>query len=241
MSFPLSRWALEVPSEAPARWAQLGLGPRLAALAEAIPEGVACADIGTDHALLPEALLRAHRVSRALACDRAEAPLASARARLEPFRDAPWFERLELRLGDGFAPLEPGEVTVAILAGFGGPKMRELLEAISPERIGLERLVLQPTAGLPALRAWLWARGWTLEESAVREGRRGFITTVATRGGRARTVTPLEALVGALPPEDPLLRAWLEAQSGHLRRQGARAAALLRSVEAHLDNGPRPE
>ena len=227
MSFPLPDWAVRCPLPDPPVPSELRLGPRLCALANAVPLGARLVDIGTDHARLPEALVRAGRVRRAIASDVASAALEAARGRLR------W--PVDLRLGPGFEPVRPGEADTAVLAGFGGPKAQTILEPANLEALGIRRLILQPTAGLPGLRAWLAERGWpTVHESIVREGRRGFVTCVAEPGARPRQLTSWEALVGRADLRHPLLRAWLESQREHLLRQGPRGEALLRSVDAFL-------
>ncbi|MEL6183049.1 MAG: tRNA (adenine(22)-N(1))-methyltransferase TrmK [Myxococcota bacterium] len=231
MSFPLPEWARATPSLAPERWRRRGLGPRLAALAEAVAPETRVADVGTDHALLPEALLAEQHVRAAVGCDRAPAPLAAARRRLEdPRRRGP---AVELRQGEGLEPLSPGEFDVVVLAGFGGPRMLDLLSARWPESIGVRTLVLQPTAGLPRLRAELSARGGRVrEENIVREGDRGFVTSVVELGHPPRALSPFEALRGWVSEDEPLLRAWLESQLDHLTR--SRRGDLAEEVRAWL-------
>lgn len=209
----------------PEPWPEWGFGPRLAALAAVVPEGARVADIGTDHARLPRALLESGRVEVALGCDIAEAPLAAARCRLGPS------SRVELRLGPGLAPLRAGEVDVVVLAGFGGRNMLDVLRARDLLELGLNRVVLQPTAGVPGVRTGLAELGWGLvEESLVREGQRGFHTLVAEPDAGWSPSSRLEAIVGTHDPNHPLLRAYLEVQIAHLRRsrEGPIADALAR-------------
>lgn len=231
MSFPLPAWASALPSPPPPEpWAAQGLGPRLADLAALVPAGVATADIGTDHGLLPAALLRTRHVPRALGCDRARAPLQAAERR--------WGGTVELRLGEGLDPLAPGEVGCVVLAGFGGRKMVEVLQAERLADLGIERVVVQPTAGLPGLRSHLAAHGWIERAArASKEGDRGFITAGFARGP-IRALEPLEALIGALAPSDPLLRAFMETQRDHLGRMGPRGAELRARVLDWLAAAP---
>lgn len=117
--------------------------------------------------------------------------------------------------------------------------MIQALESVDLASLGIERLILQPTSGLPGLRRWLTERGFRLvRETIVREGSRGFITTWADLGGPRRGMSPIEAIIGVVDRDCPLLPAWLDAQRSHLLRQGERATALRWELEAFI-NAPR--
>ena len=77
---------------------RMHLTPRLRTIMQQVPEGARLADIGTDHALIPTALLRRGVIQSAIASDLREGPLDSAA------RTAKQFEvehKLSLRLGGG--------------------------------------------------------------------------------------------------------------------------------------------
>ena len=143
----------------------LRLCPRLAAIAELVPAGLALADIGTDHALLPSALVLAGRVPRALACDRAHGPLACARLTVARHGLG---ERVHLRLGEGLAAVRPGEVATVVIAGMGPDTLLAVLAADLEQVRGLTRLVLQGALlGADGRRArpgerWHWPAGAAL-------------------------------------------------------------------------------
>lgn len=233
MSFILPEGTLIRRSSVPLMWERWGLGPRLASLAKGVSQGAKVVDIGTDHGQLPEVLVRASWVARARGIDRAPDALRAAQNRLE---QVGWpGKAMELCLGEGLASVEADIFDCAVLAGFGSRKMIEILERDPPESLGIQRLILQPTAGLPALRSYVCGRGWRIiDEQIVCEGRRGFITSVVSWDGGATSLTPFDALLGNVALDEPLLVAWMYVQLQHLIRQGERASGLRKQVETWL-------
>lgn len=101
------------------------LSERLTALAEAVPAGARLADIGTDHAWIPVALLLSGRISWAYACDIGTGPLQRASEHIAQYGLS---DRAETRLSDGLRALEPGECDAVLIAGMGGELMTRILE-----------------------------------------------------------------------------------------------------------------
>jgi tRNA (adenine22-N1)-methyltransferase len=120
-------------------------------VAELVPPGSSVADVGAGDGLLAAWLVaRGHRV---IATENKPGPLAVARQRLDPLG-------VECRLGDGLAPLEPGEVEVAVIAGMGGGTIGRILAA-SPEVVArLQALVLQPVQHGGEMLAGLLEQGF---------------------------------------------------------------------------------
>lgn len=147
------------------------LGPRLAAVARHVMIGQPMADIGTDHAYLPAALVASGHCPRAIAADVRPGPLAQAAATLE---DAGEPLAVELRLGDGLQVLRAGEVATITLCGMGGPLITQLLAAAPAGVLASgTRVIAQPMQGEQILRRWLHERGWRFvhEELVMEEGR----------------------------------------------------------------------
>lgn len=152
------------------------LSLRLAAIAELLPEGKAFIDIGSDHALLPVTMVASGRAPWAIASDRRPGPLAAAHRTLA-LHDLG--AQVILRLADGLAGFEAGEVEVAVVAGMGPERMASILAA-DPERLAsLTRLILQPTFGAWHTRRWLHGAGWTLVDERMVEERGRFYTALA--------------------------------------------------------------
>lgn len=161
---------------------RLGITPRIRALAACVPHGTRVfADVGTNHAILPIAVLREARAQRCIATDSSAPALADALRRLRRSRCT---ERVELRLGDGLAPLGAADVDVLCIAGLGPHTMVAILAA-GFDRLWEQgvRLVLNPFGSSAAPRAFLAAQGCALHaDLAVSERGRSYTILVADLG-----------------------------------------------------------
>lgn len=166
------------------------------------------ADIGSDHAHLPIRLIREERVGRAVVVELNPGPLALARrnvalARLE--------ESIEVRGGDGFAPLHPGEVESASVTGMGAGTIAAILRRgggrVPPA------LVLQPNDSPRPIRVWAREEGYHLRAERLIPGYWPY------------PVLRLERAAGPDPAYDGLPLAAALRYGPHLLRGGS---ALLR-------------
>lgn len=151
------------------------LRPRLRALADAVDGFESVADIATDHALLAAALIVEGRARHVIAIDKNEAPLRRASATLA----ARAIVGVELRRGDGFAPLSHGEAQAAVVAGIGGQLAARLIGAGVPD--GLDRLWLQVNSDHEHLRRVMAAAGWSLDDESLVESDGRIFTNLAYR------------------------------------------------------------
>ena len=154
-----------------------GFARRLDAVASLVPQGARVADVGTDHGLLPRALLESGRASYCLAIDKSPQVIRAARRTLAGF-DA----RLELRCGNGLAAIEERDrIDVLVLAGLGARTIVRILD--DPRRLVLRpsRLVLQPQSEPGRLRRWLADVGLEVrgERLATDRGRRYLVLATA--------------------------------------------------------------
>lgn len=141
------------------------LSKRLEAVASFVPKGARMADIGCDHAYLPIALLQRGQVAHAIGCDINVGPLSGAKKNAQSVGlDA---ALLELRLGNGLAPLAPGEVNVVTLAGMGAGLMTDILDA-SPDVVAqLQRIVVSPNVAPWLMRRWGMEHGFAVVSEMV--------------------------------------------------------------------------
>jgi len=145
---------------------------RLAAVAALIPPGSRVADIGTGHGRLPLYLCACGRSSHCIATEKSARLLADARRRSADHPGAPG---VELRSGDGLAPLGPEDrLEVLVLAGMGARKIIRILDDERLARLAIRRLVVQPQSEPQRLRSWLLGNGFGIvaERSALDRGRR---------------------------------------------------------------------
>lgn len=206
---------------------RLQLQPRLALLAELVPEGCRLADIGTDHGYLPVYLMQQRRIAGAIAADIGPEPLEHARRTAMECG----VENVEFRLCDGLQGIRPEEVDTVVIAGMGGETILSILEAAEWTRTDGHTLLLQPMTKAAELRRWLSVNGYTFTgERLVWD--KGFLYPVlCVTGGTFRELTEAEALTGVMLEDDPLYGAYLAYHAERLRRT---AAGLRRSDRAEV-------
>ena len=148
------------------------------------------ADIGTDHAHLPAALLQRGRCQHMILTDLSESALRNARDEMIRLRLT---YRVDLRLGDGLSPLREkcGMISVT---GMGGRTVREILLS-GKEKLQGASLILSAHTDLPLIREAVHLIGYHTEreEPCFCAGR--FYLVLRARPG-AREVTPAELRLG---------------------------------------------
>lgn len=102
------------------------LSPRLRMVGELVPAGARLADVGTDHAYLPAALILEGKIPWAIAADLRQGPLNRARATV---REYGLTGKVAFRLCDGLSGIRPGEVDAVAAAGMGGETIAAILTA----------------------------------------------------------------------------------------------------------------
>ncbi|KTB62753.1 MULTISPECIES: tRNA (adenine(22)-N(1))-methyltransferase [Pseudomonas] len=158
------------------------LSMRLERVAANVPVGAHLADIGSDHAYLPVALMRRGVITAAVAGEVATTPFHAAQRTV---RDNGLEQHISVRLADGLAAIEAGDgITAISVCGMGGETIRDILDNGKLHLSGQERLILQPNGGEQPLRQWLMDNGYRiLCEELLRENRFYYEIIVAERAG----------------------------------------------------------
>ena len=161
------------------------LSQRLERVATHIPTGARLADIGSDHAYLPVALIHRGAIAAAVAGEVAATPFQAANRTVA---DNGLRQHITVRLADGLAAIQAGDdITAVSLCGMGGETIRDILDSGKAHLNGRERLILQPNGGEQPLRQWLMDNGYQiLHEELLRENRFYYEIIVAER---AETMT----------------------------------------------------
>ncbi len=115
--------------------------------------GARVADIGSDHAYLPAALVLDGKIDFAIAGEVVKGPYENA---VHEIKDHQLEGQVIPRLADGLAAIEPADkVDTITIAGMGGSLIASILEKDKNKLTGIKRLVLQPNVGESQLREWL--------------------------------------------------------------------------------------
>lgn len=172
----------------------LKLKSRLNMAAQMVRKGSRIADIGTDHAYLPAALILDGAVPCAIAADLRKGPLENAEATVKSYGIA---EKVELRLSDGLKCVNPHEVDDIVIAGMGGILISEILEAAPWVKNENIQLILQPQSHDEVLRKWLWDNGFEItKEDACFEDGKTYICMAAVFTGKKIIHSDSQILLG---------------------------------------------
>ncbi|ONN43942.1 tRNA (adenine(22)-N(1))-methyltransferase [Enterococcus mundtii] len=158
------------------------LSKRLETVGRFVPEAARLADIGSDHAYLPVALMLKGKIDFAIAGEVVKGPFESAKRQVMKNGLS---ERIEVRLANGLEAIEKDDQISAItIAGMGGSLIRDILESgRQNQRLsGEERLILQPNIGEKTLRTWLKENNYQIiAEEIIEENKKIYEIIVAEK------------------------------------------------------------
>ena len=141
----------------------LRLDARLSSAA-ALVRGGRLADVGTDHAFLPVALLLMGKIDFAVASDINKGPLARARKTVAEHGLA---DKVELLLSDGLQGIEKYAPDDIAILGMGGELIASIIENAPWVKDGKYRLILQPMTRRDTLRQYLITHGFFIKDELM--------------------------------------------------------------------------
>ncbi len=171
------------------------LSRRLRAAFLLVRGGGTVADIGTDHALLPIALVKSGKAPFAIASDINRGPLEKAD---ENIRREGLEEKISVHLANGAEGLS-GRADEFVIAGMGGELIAKIIENAPFFKDLNLHFVLQPMTKTSHLRAFLWDNGFDIfKEIHIEDGEHLYtvmsVVYTSDKYYRAR----VEELVGKL-------------------------------------------
>ena len=159
------------------------LSDRLSCVGSFVPDQARLADIGSDHAYLPVALMLQNKISYAVAGEVVEGPYTSAHKQVQKNHLE---DKITVRLADGLAAITPeDQIDTVVIAGMGGPLIRSILaDGLANHHLsGVNRLILQPNIGEWTLRIWLQENGYQIiDETLLSENEKQYEIIVAEPG-----------------------------------------------------------
>ena len=174
--------------------------------------GGRAADIGTDHGYVPIYLTEQNKVTHAIAMDVRKGPLARAGENIARYGCS---DRIETRLSDGLAMLQPGEADTVIIAGMGGLLTVRILEAGLKVLQSVRECILQPQSDLDKVRQFLHQHGFQIvqERMLIDEGK--YYVVMRVLHGEESVYTEAEDFFGRylIAERNPVLIEYLEKQT----------------------------
>lgn len=209
--------------------------PRLDTLVSMARFSHVLADIGCDHAYLPILLIRSGAAERVIASDVSDGPLAKAARNVARFGME---GQIELRKGDGLAPLQPGEADCIVIAGMGGNVIAGILKKGEQTARRADKLLLQPMSASDHLRQYLYENQYAIKrETIVREDRR-FYTILEVMNQETKSYRDFDCFFSPAlfaTPQNGLLGEYLKKR----RREFAAIADGMERSQAEHKQLPR--
>lgn len=179
----------------------LKLQNRLKKIKSYIRENSAVYDVGTDHALIPAALVLEGHLGRITASDVAQGPISRAKENLASFGIE---DSVNLQVADGLSGIELEDTSDIIIAGMGGELVRDIIDSKPDLRRGSKRLILQAMTKRELLNDYLAENGFAVTDGGyVSDSENGkvYCVVVAEFNGVPYELTAAQRLLGALPWE----------------------------------------
>lgn len=136
------------------------LSLRLRSVAALCKPAECIADVGCDHGFMSIYLVSHGICQKAVAMDVNRGPLARC---TEHVTEEGLLDVISVRLSDGLAAVCPGEADAAVIAGMGGPLMRDILIRGEASVLKMQYLTLQPQSEIPEFRSFLRRAGFVFD------------------------------------------------------------------------------
>ena len=179
----------------------LKLQNRLKKIKSYIRDNSAVYDVGTDHALIPAALVLEGHTGSITASDVAEGPIQRARENVLAYGVQ---DKIKICLADGLQGIELEERADVIIAGMGGDLIRDIIDRKPEILTGDKRLILQAMTKQELLNDYLAEKGFDIIDGGYvsdTENGKIYCVIVAEYSGEPYELTEVQRVLGAIPCE----------------------------------------
>lgn len=142
---------------------QIKLSKRLQAIYDMVSFNNVVADIGSDHALLPIALVSNGKVTRAYASEVNEGPYDMSVKNIEKYNLTNYIVPV---LSDGISELE-ADVSCITICGMGGNLIVDILDSNKEKLSHVKEIIIQPNNNEETARIWLVNNGYVIEDEKI--------------------------------------------------------------------------
>ena len=142
---------------------QIKLSKRLQAIHDMVSLSNVVADIGSDHALLPIALVQSGKVTRAYASEVNEGPYEMSVKNIEKYNLQNYIIPV---LSDGISELET-DVNCITICGMGGNLISDILNSNKDKLVHVNEIIIQPNNNEETARIWLANNGYYIEDEKI--------------------------------------------------------------------------
>lgn len=139
------------------------MNKRLKAIKSLVEPNCIVADIGTDHAFVPIALIKEGIAKKCYACDVIEGPCKIAQAHIEKEGLA---DVIQVIQSDGFENV-PADAEVAIIAGMGCTTAKDIMEAAMDSLCNYKQIIVQVNKDVMDLRQWISDHHFTIVDEKL--------------------------------------------------------------------------
>lgn len=153
------------------------------------------ADIGTDHGYIPILAVMGGKAQQVLGCDIVPGPLSAAQKNVTAYGLQ---DRIELRLGNGLAPVTlADQIDTLTITGMGGPTIMGILQAGQVIATASKQLILSPQSSVPQVRRFVHGLGFNLSgETILFENNRYYHLLNCIRSDTIETYTEADYELG---------------------------------------------
>ncbi|MEA5003696.1 MAG: class I SAM-dependent methyltransferase [Christensenella sp.] len=184
------------------------LSRRMRAIVDKIDHVHIAADIGCDHGLVGEALIKETRADKIIAGDISEKSLQKT---IDLACGNCWKDRLDARNGNGLSVLVKGEADVIILAGMGGFLVRSILENDLEIAHSAKKIICMPHGNEYELRVFLYENNFLIADEELVQEENHYYQLMEVVSGEDDMPNQLELFFGRrlLEKRQPPLKQYL--------------------------------